>query len=37
MRMSETQWDEVITANLKAVFNLVKAVQKPMLRAKKDP
>jgi 3-oxoacyl-[acyl-carrier protein] reductase len=35
MRMSETQWDEVITANLKAVFNLVKAVQKPMLRAKK--
>ena len=33
--MSETQWDEVITANLKAVFNLVKAVQKPMLRAKK--
>ena len=35
MRMSELQWDEVITANLKAVFNLVKAVQKPMLRAKK--
>ena len=35
MRMSETQWDEVITTNLKAVFNLVKAVQKPMLRAKK--
>jgi 3-oxoacyl-[acyl-carrier protein] reductase len=35
MRMSELQWDEVITANLKAVFNLVKAEQKPMLKAKK--
>lgn len=35
MRMSELQWDEVINANLKAVFNLVKAVQKPMLKAKK--
>ncbi len=35
MRMSEIQWDDVINANLKAVFNLVKAVQKPMLKAKK--
>lgn len=35
MRMSEQQWDEVINANLKSVFNLVKAVQKPMLKAKK--
>jgi 3-oxoacyl-[acyl-carrier protein] reductase len=35
MRMSEQQWDEVINANLKSVFNLVKAVQRPMLKAKK--
>lgn len=35
MRMSEQQWDEVITANLKSVFNLTKAVQRPMLKAKK--
>lgn len=32
MRMSEEQWDEVISANLKSVFNLTKAVQKPMLK-----
>lgn len=35
MRMSEQQWDEVINANLKSVFNLCKAVQRPMLKAKK--
>lgn len=35
MRMSEQQWDEVIAANLKSVFNMVKAVQRPMLKAKK--
>ena len=35
MRMSEQQWDEVINANLKSVFNLTKAVQKPMLKARK--
>src|ERR1700752_1094101 len=35
MRMSEQQWDEVIQANLKSVFNLTKAVIKPMLKAKK--
>lgn len=35
MRMSEQQWDEVINANLKSVFNLTKAIQKPMLKAKK--
>jgi len=35
MRMSEQQWDEVMNANLKSVFNLVKAVQRPMLKAKK--
>lgn len=35
MRMSEQQWDEVINANLKSVFNLTKAIQRPMLKAKK--
>ena len=35
MRMSEQQWDEVIQANLKSVFNLTKAIQRPMLKAKK--
>ena len=34
MRMSEQQWDEVMNANLKSVFNLTKAVQKPMLKAR---
>lgn len=32
MRMTEQQWDEVISANLKSVFNMTKAVQKPMLK-----
>jgi 3-oxoacyl-[acyl-carrier protein] reductase len=35
MRMTEQQWDDVINANLKSVFNLTKAVQRPMLKAKK--
>jgi len=35
MRMSEQQWDDVMNANLKSVFNVVKAVQRPMLKAKK--
>ncbi|WP_317899740.1 3-oxoacyl-[acyl-carrier-protein] reductase [Aurantibacillus circumpalustris] len=35
MRMSEQHWDDVMNANLKSVFNLVKAVQRPMLKAKK--
>jgi 3-oxoacyl-[acyl-carrier protein] reductase len=35
MRMTEQQWDEVMTANLKSVFNLTKAIQKPMLKARK--
>ena len=35
MRMSEQQWDEVINANLKSVFNLTKAVTKPMLKQRK--
>jgi 3-oxoacyl-[acyl-carrier protein] reductase len=34
MRMSEEQWDEVINTNLKSAFNLTKAVQKPMLKAR---
>jgi len=35
MRMSEQQWDEVINANLKSVFNLTKAITKPMLKQRK--
>ena len=35
MRMSEEQFDEVIKANLKTVFNMCKAIQRPMLKAKK--
>jgi len=35
LRMSEQQWDEVINANLKSVFNLTKHVSKVMLRNKK--
>ena len=32
MRMTEEQWDLVITVNLKSVFNMTKAVQKIMLK-----
>jgi 3-oxoacyl-[acyl-carrier protein] reductase len=32
--MTEDQWDEVIRVNLKSVFNLTKAVIKPMMKAK---
>jgi 3-oxoacyl-[acyl-carrier protein] reductase len=35
MRMSEEQWDSVIKANLKSVFNLTKAIQRPMLKERK--
>lgn len=34
MRMNEEQWDEVINTNLKSVFNLTKAVLRPMLKAR---
>ncbi|NBA87644.1 3-oxoacyl-[acyl-carrier-protein] reductase [Emticicia sp. CRIBPO] len=34
MRMSEEQWDDVLRINLKSVFNLTKAVTKPMMKAK---
>jgi 3-oxoacyl-[acyl-carrier protein] reductase len=35
MRMSQEQWDEVMQVNLKSVFNLTKAVLRPMLKARK--
>lgn len=35
MRMTEDQWDVVIETNLKSVFNLTKAVQRPMLKQRK--
>ena len=35
MRMTEYQWDEVMNTNLKSAFNLTKAVQRPMLKARK--
>jgi len=34
MRMTEEQWDDVINTNLKSAFNLTKAVQRPMLKAR---
>lgn len=35
MRMTEEQWDQVIEVNLKGVFNLTKAVLKPMMKQRK--
>ena len=32
MRMTEQQWDDVIAVNLKSVFNLTKAILKPMMK-----
>jgi 3-oxoacyl-[acyl-carrier protein] reductase len=34
MRMSESQWDEVMDNNLKSVFNYTKAATKPMMKAR---
>ncbi len=34
MRMTEEHWDEVIQINLKSIFNLTKAVQRTMLKAR---
>ncbi len=34
LRMTEEQWDEVLRVNLKSVFNLTKAVSRPMMKAK---
>ncbi len=35
MRMTEEHFDEVIKTNLKSVFNITKACQKPMLKQRK--
>jgi 3-oxoacyl-[acyl-carrier protein] reductase len=35
MRMTEENWDLVMNANLKSIFNLTKAIQRPMLKQKK--
>jgi 3-oxoacyl-[acyl-carrier protein] reductase len=32
--MTEEQWDEIMQVNLKSVFNLTKAVIRPMLKAR---
>lgn len=32
LRMSEEQWDDVITTNLKSIFNYSKAVARPMMK-----
>ncbi|HET6245352.1 MAG: 3-oxoacyl-[acyl-carrier-protein] reductase [Bacteroidetes bacterium] len=32
MRMTEEAWDDVINTNLKSVFNITKAAQRPMLK-----
>ncbi|UBM59449.1 3-oxoacyl-[acyl-carrier-protein] reductase [Marinilongibacter aquaticus] len=34
MRMSEQDWDDVLRINLKSIFNLTKAVTRPMLKAR---
>lgn len=34
LRMDEQAWDDVITTNLKSIFNYSKAVTKPMMRAR---
>ena len=34
MRMKESEWDSVLSVNLKGVFNLSKAVIRPMLKAR---
>jgi 3-oxoacyl-[acyl-carrier protein] reductase len=35
LRLTPEQWDEVMTVNLKSVFNLTKQVIRPMMKAKK--
>ena len=34
MRMTEEQWDQVLTVHLKSVFNLTKAAIRPMMKQK---
>jgi len=35
LRMTPDQWDEVMTINLKSVFNMTKQVIRPMMKAKR--
>ena len=35
LRLTPEQWDEVMTVNLKSIFNLTKLVIRPMMKAKK--
>lgn len=35
LRMTPEQWDDVLTTNLKSVFNMTKQVIKPMMKARK--
>lgn len=35
LRMTEQQWDDVLTINLKSVFNITKQVVRPMMKARK--
>ena len=35
LRLSAEQWDEVMTINLKSVFNMTKQVIRPMMKARK--
>lgn len=35
LRLSPDQWDDVMTTNLKSVFNMTKQVIRPMMKAKK--
>ncbi len=34
LRMTPEQWDEVMTVNLKSVFNMTKLVMRPMMKAR---
>ena len=34
LRLTEQQWDEVMQANLKSVYNLTKQVMRPMMKAR---
>lgn len=34
LRLTEQQWDEVINANLKSIYNLTKQVIRPMMKAR---
>ena len=34
MRMKESDWNEVLDTNLKGAFNVIKAVQRPMMKGR---